>query len=267
MLFGCQQNITLELPKYEPKVAVFCILRPDQLPVMYLNLSKSYYSYGDTSGGYNFIKNAIVVITDQTINISETLHLDSGYVSFPNYTYSWFYLGKHVPLIGHNYIANISYNGKMIKAETMVPMPVNVDHFDYAKAPNSYYYNYHIYFNDLKGQTNYYSVSQFLPAALGNEIFDDTGFISDVGLDGKQLEINTNSYDNQGFSYKPPFTHWFAINSATPEAGKYMIDVSTQASSSRDPLSQPVVIESNVNGGLGIFGAVTPSPEFYIEVK
>lgn len=255
--YGCQQNITLELPKYDPKVAVYCILNPTEYPFMTLNLSKSYYSYGDTTASFQFITTAKVYLTDQTANTIDTLKLDSTNGSFKQ----WFYRGHHDPIAGHNYVANIYYNGKIINAETIVPLKVKIDSVGYIKLqdPNSLSIDYelHVYFHDIQGEANSYSISssQF------------TNYTSDLGFDGKQLEIIENLSDIFGYPPPPaPITFSFQLNNYTTATAKYLNDINTQASSANDPLSQPVVIESNVNGGLGIFGAVTQT-EVFVRIK
>jgi len=267
---GCQQNITIQLPNYTPKVAVDCILQDGTLPQLYLNLSTSYYSYGDTTNGYKSIKNAQVYITDQTANTTDSLVLDS----FKYRGNSWQYIysskptGRNTTQAGHHYVLKINYNGRFITAETTVPEPVKVDHFDYSLVndPNNPppYHNFNIYFYDLPGQGNYYSVTQI--DSTGTSEYSDTDYISDLGFDGKLLEITTTDYDEQGNVEPPPYTHGFRINNASKELGKYITDINNQAFNS-GPLNEPVTIESNINGGLGIFGAYTPSPIIYIHVK
>lgn len=264
---GCQQNITIQLPNYAPKVAVDCILKAGNTPELYLNLSKSYYSYGDTTNSYKPIKNAQAVITDQTANTSDTLKLDS--FKYPGIGEAYEYIGKRQAQIGHHYVLKINYNNSLITAETTVPQQVTVDHFDYSIISDTNnpppFHEFHIYFYDLPGQGNYYSVSQF-DSIISTSIYSETDYLSDLGFDGKLLEIITEDFDDNGNLEAAPYTHGFRINSATKELGKYITDINNQAFNS-GPLNAPVTIESNINGGLGIFGAYTPSPVFYIHVK
>ena len=48
MSYGCEKNISLDIPKYDSKVVVYCILQPGVYPQVYLSRSQSYYSYADT---------------------------------------------------------------------------------------------------------------------------------------------------------------------------------------------------------------------------
>jgi hypothetical protein len=252
--FGCEQNITLNLPKYENKVAVYCILSPGTRAQMYLNLSKSYYDYGDTIGGERFIKTASVVIANTNDNTNDTLKLDSA---FQLGTMAYFYTGKHDILPGRHYVASIKYNGKVINAETTVPSIVNIDHYTYKKIidtssfGNGSYFSFDIYFNDQQGTENYYVISsgQF-------PTVDNYNFISDQGQDGRQMDFPYNAQFSPGLD---TLSQDVILVNATKATAKYLQELQNQPSAAQDPFAVPVILESNINGGLGIFGAMTPS--------
>jgi len=265
LLASCQQNITLELPKYNPQVCVYCILVPGGgYPKMFLNLSQSYYNYGDTSGGVRVIKNATVTITDQTTNLVDKLFLDSGYLNSPDTNMAWFYTVRNGPgtQAGHHYIANINYNGQIITAETTIPQAVKIDTVTYERNfnPSSGWWNYtfHYLFHDISGEPNYYTALQ-PNSYTGNNFY--TNFISDAGQDGQQLEITTTA----NAVASPPITLNAQMETVTEAMAKYEADVWTQHQS-HGPLSAPVVIESNINGGLGVFGAYVNSPTYLIKI-
>jgi|GEM_PF-7121202 len=259
--FGCEKNITLDIPKYDSKVVVYCVLSPGMSPVMSLSLSQSYYSYADTTLKPSYITNAQVVITDQNTNIKDTLKFDTA-------SFSKFYYGKQTPIPGHHYIANISYQGKMITAETSVPMPVKIDSINYIKIDNAQYpgysgagYQFHIFFKDIPGETDEYLATQDSNA-------DYSSFTSDAGLDGKQFELITDYGNSNGYTPPPPpFTVNFAVSNATKATADYLTNVYSQRNSAGDPFSQPVIVEGNINGGLGLFGAMAHSIYFTVKVK
>ena len=264
IFFGCQKNISLNIPKYEGKVVVFCILQPNQWPDMSLTLSQSYYSYADTTGQPTYITNAQVTITDQNTNIVDTLIGHSfGY-----------YQGHHNTVAGHHYIANINYQGKKITAETTVPMPVKIDHIDYVKLSppigpgvfdSSYFFS--IFFNDIPGEADYYAVTQSSKYTFNNAITGYSVFTTDAGLDGKQIDITTELINNDSVPPSPPFLVTFNLENATKETYDYFNSINSQSNSANNPFSQPVMVKSNINGGLGLFGAMTPSPDFFVNVK
>lgn len=242
-------------------MAVYCILDPATLPVVFLNLSQSHYTYGDTTLGNRPIKNAQVTIKDQTANTTDELSLDSG-IYFP----AWYYYSHHLPEVGHHYILTVKYNGQIINAETTVPKPVKIETFTHERIddPNTglTQYVFHLFFQDIAEETNYYTCADPNGVAITNFY---TNFISDLGFDGKQLELTTNSYMVTS-SIIDSIQFQVTVKNVTPEMEKYDTDIWTQKQSG-GPLSQPVVIESNINGGLGIFGALTSSPEYTMRVK
>src|SRR5688572_3512048 len=111
-LTSCQEDITLEVPPYENKLAVFCILQADSIPRLFLNRSKSYFNYIDRSQELFYIDNARVIIKDVTSGITDTLVADSGYVQDP-YSSSTFYMhyytGKNKAQVGHKYTLDITH--------------------------------------------------------------------------------------------------------------------------------------------------------------
>ena len=261
--FGCQKNITLDIPKYSSKVVVYCVLRPDSLPSMSLTLSQSYYSYADTTGKPVYIANAHVTIIDQNTNIVDTLNLDTVNNQFK------FYFGKHRPIQGHHYIANINYQGKIITAQTTLPMAVKIDHIDYTKINSLPFttdssYVFALYFNDIPGETDNYTVTQASPFYY--EATDYYGFTSDAGQDGKQIELFESLYHWDGVTPTAPFNVDFMVDNATKETADYFSNLLSQSNSANNPFSQPVIVKGNINGGLGLFGAMTPSPSVTVKV-
>jgi len=259
-LFSCQQNITLELPKYNPQVCVYCILEPGTYPQMYLNLSQSYYNYGDTTGGVRVIKNATVTITDVTANRVDKLFLDSGYITGNN-DMVWYYKVNFASQIGHHYIANINYNSQIVTAETTIPPAVKIDTVTYERVFNQstgrYDYSFHYLFHDIAGEANFYTAVSPISYSVNNFYTD---FLSDIGHDGQQLEITTTANN-----LYPPLQLNAQVKTVTAAVEKYDTDVWTQ-DHSNGPLSAPVAIESNINGGLGIFGAIFGSPVYKFNI-
>ena len=245
ILGSCEKNITLDIPKYNSKPVVFCVLLPGLDPQLTLSLSQSYYSYADTntSSNNNFISNAKIFIKDLNANTTDTLRADTSYKS---------YFGNTITRQGHTYVLNVNYNGKMLTAQTTVPMPVKIDHVDYVKLDTTFYggpnYEFHVYFNDLTGGPNYFTL-------------DMANFISDAGLAGKQLELKEDLY----LPLVYPITVQVLVYNANKETSDFLTNSNIQAQNANNPFSEPVIVEGNINGGLGLFGAMTQSP-FYTVV-
>jgi len=247
ILGSCEKNITLDIPKYNSKPVVFSVLLPGRPPQLSLSLSQSYYSYADTDTSVNnhLITNARVYITDLNTNKTDTFKEDT-------FGQKKIYFGKQNIISGHSYFLHISYNGKTLTAQTTVPMPVKIDHVDYVKLDTTFYggpnYEFQVYFNDLTGGPNYFTL-------------DMANFISDAGLAGKQLELKEDLY----LPLVYPITVQVLVYNANKETSDFLTNSNIQAQNANNPFSEPVIVEGNINGGLGLFGAMTQSP-FYTVV-
>ncbi len=247
--YGCEKNISLNIAKYDSQIVVYCIMSPFSYPQVYLSHSQSYYSYADTDSTLSntIIQNAQVIITDQAINKTDTLHYDTfaqSYIMGPR---------AFNPTPGHHYALKINYQGKVLTSETTVPMQVKINHVDYVKldtSQNNPDYEFHVFFNSVTGGPNYYSLN-------------GESFISDNGVAGKQLEIITN----ERFRHPPPDTAYFALSNMNKVTADYFTNINIQNQSAGDPFSQPAIVEGNINGGLGIFGANAPGPTLQVIVK
>jgi hypothetical protein len=253
--FGCQQSITLELPKYDDKVAVYCVLIPGVRTQLYLNLSKSYYQYGDTTGDPRFIKNATVTITNTTDNIIDVFKLDSIHTSY------YFYIGKYDVLPGKHYVLDVRYNGKVINAETTVPLPIEIDHYTYTKVKQGGtngkgYIDFDMYIRDRPGEKDAY--------VFGND--DSRTYTTDLGQDGEMMDVHVKWNIPSNFNINGTFWINGTVTTATRVTGTYLNDLKTQANASKNPFATPVVLQSNINGGIGIFGSATNSKQHFITV-
>jgi len=251
MSYGCEKNISLEIPKYNDKVVVYCILMPYNDIQVYLSLSQSYYSYADTNSTISntLIQTAQVIVTDQTANKTDTLQYNIFAQSYGEGRNGFFAIS------GHHYVMNVNYQGKILTAETTVPMQAKIDHVDYIKLDTAQNqgtnYEFNVFFNTVAGGPNSYLLS------------NQTNFISDNGVAGEQLETTINY--RLGPVY--PDTVYFQLSNATQETANYLSNINIQSQNAGDPFTQPVIVEGNINGGLGIFGAITPGPSFRVIVK
>ena len=163
------------------------------------------------------------------------------------------YFGKRFITFGHTYFLKVSYNGKTLTSQTTVPLQPKIDHVDYVKLDSTLYggpnYEFHVYFNDLPGGPNYFST-------------DMANFISDVGLAGKQLEII------EDLSLAPiyPIRVDVQIYNSNKETSNFLSNSNIQAQNANNPFSEPVIVEGNINGGLGLFGATSQSPVYTVVI-
>ena len=270
-LSSCEENITLDLPEYEPKLAVFCVLHPGETPELYLNRSKSYFDYSDTSREIDYIPDAQVVITDVAAGINDTLKF-----SFTER----FYEGKIIPVAGQKYILNVWHNGKHVTAETIVPRAVEiteiVNHLDSSlyMYDTIEYANYNgsllIKYNDIAGEANAYSLKVTRPNPWSGDttnqyIESDNIYNYDRNSDGQEMqnEYYTGFYND---GHLDSMVIYFQIENNTTATAEYLESVQNQSYSRGDPTSEPVIIKHNITGGLGIFGASTLSKKARVKI-
>lgn len=269
-LSSCEENITLDLPEYEPKLAVFCVLHPGETPELYLNRSKSYFDYSDTSHEIVYISDAQVIITDVTAGINDTLKF---YEVSPDFKKDNIYLGKIKPVAGQRYILNVWHNGKHVTAETIVPKAVEITGIE-NRLDSSMFGNYYgsiiLKYRDIAGEENAYSLTTLIPNGWSGDttnqyVQSDNSYNYDRNSDGQEMqnEYYNSFYNGGGLD---SMVVYFQIENHTKATAEYLESVRDQRYASGDPTSEPVIIKHNITGGLGIFGASTLSKKVRFRV-
>lgn len=271
-LTSCEENITLDLPDYEPKLAVHCILKPGEAPVLFLNRSKSYFDYSDTSRELQYISDAQVIITDVSAGMNDTLKFDFS---------DGFYEGKLIPKTGQKYILHVTHKGKQITAETTVPQPVEITGFqnNMVEQDDGFGYKYYegpilVKFNDQAGMENAYSARvierQYISFNGRRDSYmterQDRFYNYDRGTDGREMHNEYwSSYSiNEGID---SIVLEVRLENHTLQTAEYLESVQNQNWTSGDPFTEPVMIKHNITGGLGIFGATTIGNSKRFKVK
>ncbi|MGZ5280723.1 MAG: DUF4249 family protein [Bacteroidia bacterium] len=278
-LISCREDITLDVPPYENKLAVFCVLQPDTVPILFLNRSKSYFDYTDKSYEIQDIKNAKVIITDLTNGKKDTLRSRFGSwvsVRINNMFISGYlphYIGKIKPQIWHKYLLEIWHKDKYVSAETFIPKPVEISAITFTVDSMEFYrgyvsgYNFNITFKDELSAANGYNA--LIRYSNGNGVAANdrnVAFKFDYGKDGQPITLNY--YQDIHHQNSDSLAYNFIIENNTAETAEYIQSVIKQVSmGEEDILSEPVIVKHNIKGGLGIFGASTKSKPFRIKVK
>lgn len=279
---GCIEDITVDLPEYENKVAVYGVLRPDERPEIYLNLSRSYFDYTNNHD-LDFITTAQVFLENVQEGTKEQLRLDSAYersqLQFDS-VLTYFYSSPNKILPGKRYRLQVLYNGKEVTGETQVPEAAEIKNIAYeASDPNSgfmsQYYILTSAIQDQPGQPNayrmkaVYSDSFYNPQTRRYEVSEreELGqeFTSDRGEDGRELQARLEIYE-----YIEPGDSLvlnLVIENATQSTADYLESVQEQSYNFDNPLSEPVLLLHNVQGGLGVFGSVSATQKYRIVVK
>ena len=246
-LFSCQKVITIDLNKTDPQLVVDAHISDQPGPyTVSLSQTTDYF----TPGSYPTISGATVIITDNG-GTQETLKETTP----GNYQTSTL---QGMP--GHTYVLSITYNGKTYLAQSSMPQPVGIDSLAYdtlvpAGRPGRpggngrARINFHGYFTDPVGITNYYTMHFY----RNDSLLDSNRYViySDNLVDGKVADINYRSGIRHGNNYTMEL---LSIDKATYDFYRTANDILDKGSqlTSAAP-SNPI---SNVSSGaVGYFSA------------
>jgi hypothetical protein len=168
-----------------------------------------------------------------------------------------------------------SENGLKAEAECTVPLKrhflIESDTFSVIKE-STYYSPYppRIYrsinlkakFTDIPGEDNFYrifgTVRGYSPfSRLSGEVFFDTEFFSDAGMDGKSIVSNMDEHNSEFLSMAEDslFINIYLFNTEKSYF-RYHKSMMNYVSG-EDPFTEATPMYSNISGGLGIFSAYT----------
>lgn len=273
ILSSCEEDITLDLPKYDSKLAVYCLLQTDSTPVLYLNQSKSYFDYSDTVDALKFVKDALVIISDEN-NTKDTLKLNKRQESAGQSMVDiYFYEGKNKIEAGKKYFLYINQGGRQVTAETKVPqMPELVKIELKENEHDATRFELIVWVKDIGGEKNYYNVSSLTDFSSSdpqkqqaNLYSSELDYDSDEGYDGNDLPVRV---EGNYYLVNPDDTISVEgrVVRASKETGEYFFTLNLQQDAD-GPFSEPVVLQHNINGGLGIFGAISKPVRFRYKIR
>lgn len=280
---SCEEKIELDIPDQTPKMVVYGVLMPSEIPVF--DLRKSF-----TIAERNIDKN----MQFQQINIADLkLYRNNQLIgSFtPGITdpYSY-YLGFSDFKAGEKYVLKGSApNYPDIYAETQIPNKPDAYIADfYSTMTNTYEYKFSLKINivDNPDEENYYSLSfastnSYFPFFYTN--YDDINnghpdpsvtrlgydlYISDKLFNGKikTILLDELSYHANILGMKGTEKFMLQCKAITKELYDYKISTYKQGKVEFDFFAEPVLIKHNISGGFGIFGACN-SREFQLNIQ
>lgn len=293
--WSCEQNVTVDLEEYDQKVVVHSLITKDSLPRIVLTKSASYFSGNEEDNEYKTLKNASVIISnngqDDTLDQRTTnkpfnpyntgqYSDNQGQSDSSNVAFHYFQ-GDQEVMAGRTYQLKIIHNGTTVLGETTVPQSVSIDSASYEKNVVEQLgftdtgRTIKAYVDDHGGTDNAYRLHVTFLANVpsGNLELDElasTSVTFDDAQDGEQfaVEMDLPSIQADEFSNNFPDTAIaeVRVEHITRETGEYLRSLNEQSSSSNSPFSEPVLIKSNVDNGLGVFGSYSLSEAITIQV-
>lgn len=277
-LVACEREIKIKLPDNEPKIVVEGYIENDTFPVVILTKSLPYLTPIELNSlSKTFIKGAtarIIVDGKDTFPLTEFVipQPDSNAIAFSVYINPSL-KGK----VGSSYLLEVEASGfPKVSALTTIPKPVSIDSFSYEKLdssntiflPEKYDSLYRLlaYFTDPAGEVNYYrywTSRTSMRASYENTLspyteddgstfkldFFDGQYVKGAWLQGSKPQgdsTRNSAYFKLGDTVS---VKWGAID----KAQYYFWDTYQNNLQGSGPFSPPVIVNSNVKGGYGIW--------------
>ncbi len=260
LLSACEKDITIDTGGGEAQYVVEGYVESGLPPYLLLTKTTDYYDtfYLDSLAAI-FVHDAVITVSDGTQSVTLTeFNIDTLGTSISAYVG----LGM-VGEAGKTYTLTIETEGNLITAVTTIPMPLPLDSIWYqtgADPDNDTLVELICRFSDppALGQYIRYFTSvngeRYLPGY--NSVFEDVlinGNTFDFPLDRGLDRNDTAAFDNYGLFRKGDTisVKWAAIDKAHFD---FWRTVEFELGGQGSPFATPVIIQSNINGGQGIWG-------------
>ncbi len=260
---SCTKDIEVELPAGQPMLVVEGRIETNLPPIVLLSRSSPFYAslYLDSVSKY-FVSGARITVDDGTDSIVLTeLLLDTAGIQVPVYVG----LGM-VGRIGNTYRLTVEVDGHVLKATTTIPNPAPLDSVWWEPIEGSdtlvrllARYTDNALTTDFIRYFTKRNTEPFLPGL--NSVFDDaliSGQQLDFPLDRGIDRNNPDTFNDYGLFYRGDTitVKWCAIDK---EHFQFWRTLEFELGGQGSPFASPVLIQTNIEGGLGIWGGYAPS--------
>jgi hypothetical protein len=116
---------------------------------------------------------------------------------------------------------------------------INYKYRDFWDTTIVYEYNYEVYFES--SDPNY-----------------DEGTVTDVSFDGQTYTLSLQTY-SFGFGSQEDLSFYIELRSVTEDYGRFKQSLNTYDRTQGNPFSEPVLVHTNMNSGMGLFGLLSTS--------
>lgn len=268
---SCEKDITVDLPEATSKVVVDGYVETGQPVYVILSRNAAYFAPIDPNTVNIFETGAAVIVNNGTID--DTL---TELTQFMGLDLRGVYISTHmIGEVNKQYTLTVSTTrAEHLSAVTNLPQPVPLDSVWFKiqeTIPDNDSLGYlWATLHDPDTLNNCYrwlvkrvdKDSSFLPpigSSFDDKFFNGTTF--DFAYNRASVFNSTAPDDNNdeaGFYKKGDsiIVKWCAVSRSTYE---FWRDAETQVSNNGSPFASPSAIKSNVNGGLGLFAAYSPT--------
>jgi len=277
--FSCQKNVTIDIPTSEQGEQLFIegILYVGKIPQIYLSETKAFFDT-DAIPQEVFARGATVRISDGTM--TDELKPDSIFDKF-RCRYKMFYQGERVTEKDKTYNLEILYKGETYRATTNTNQSkVEIDEIVYAPKFFDIYGDHdgvEVDITDKTGEENFYRFqmnrwidtsryhAHILDVLIGKNdctqgekfFVEDFGRVvfPDAGADGDPIKM----FVEVSWEYRENDSTYVMIHSMDKESAAFYKELDDQLQSILNPFVEPVLVESKIDGAMGVFGSVVLS--------
>lgn len=239
-----EKEIEVDLPDYTEELVVECYLEPGQPYRMTLTQSLAYFSNEFLPVP---VPGVVVKIKHQgaEVLLNEEIAIDTNFNKIYNYI-----ADEMVPAnYNEDFDLEITLpNGDLISSTTQILAPVSID---------SLVLKYNIeedtmalmltYFEDDANQTNYYRRMLHLGESIRDGQLEQDFIADDAVFNGETVVFGT------GFNYVEGDTLIASVFHVDESYERFFESAENAAQSNGNPFGSPASIQSNIEGGTGIF--------------
>lgn len=290
LLFAaCERDAEIEIPAGDPKIVVEGWIEPGSPPIVLLKKSQPYFgtsNFADIS--QMFIHGATITVSNGSYSanlfeictssvpdsllpfVSAFLGIDTATLSSLDFCAYTSFDANIYGVIGQTYSLNINSGGTLLSSVTTLPQPVPLD---------SVWFK----LNETSDSLGFAWAKMTDPDTTGNNYRwyakrqgKDLSFIAPIGSAFEDKFINGSSFEfayqrgDNDFSTTPEpieehgyfkISDTIVVKFCTMDYEHYLFwrTFETQVVNNGNPFAAPAPVNSNIVGGLGIWGGFTPS--------
>jgi hypothetical protein len=268
---SCEREIDIDLPNEEEFIVVEGRIRPNEAPVILLTKNQGFFDAvpADLEDFVNefVIQDAQVIISNGTQ--SEQLQFTVDFVNYPFFYYTGTVIKGE---IGKTYSLTIVHNNKTLNSKTTIPAPVQIDSSWFGLNPfdveeDSLGVSY-IQLTDPDTFGNAYRLygkknnQLFFNPVSGSEFNDD--FVNGNNIvffagSADQPFIAQDSFVPREFFYSLGDTIYLELASIGRKEYFFYATLEAAVGSNGNPFASPTLVQSNIEGGLGLWVGMSVS--------
>lgn len=253
LMVSCEETVdNIDLPEVDKKLVLYSFITPGLNPdssEIFAHLSHSVPYFGSDNDMYStVVDSALIKLHYNNLQYQFTESADDYYLHDSTVFFDY----------GQTYRVTASADGyETVSAEITIPGPAPSDIKLISKKVVEHewgkYFAFELEFTDIPGVENFYLVdlcqkdgTYYNPYT----IYSENNLITDKGKDGKTIKIKAEA---DYFTGDKTFRIWLM----NLDKHTYEYHLKLSMSNYDNPFSEPVIPYTNIENGLGVFGAYT----------